>query len=127
MPQESPEVDAYIAKAAEFARPILRKIRGLFHKACPQIQETIKWGVPHFEHKGIVGSMAAFKHHVRFGFWKAELLSDPHGLFPSTGNSAMGADKITDVSKLPSDKVILEAIREAVSLNEKGVKAPAPP
>jgi hypothetical protein len=56
-----PAVDAYIRKAAPFARPILEKVRALFHKACPEIEETIKWGFPHFEYRGVVGSMAAFK------------------------------------------------------------------
>jgi uncharacterized protein YdeI (YjbR/CyaY-like superfamily) len=127
MPHESPEVDAYIDHAADFARPILRKIRALFHKACPQIQETIKWGFPHFEHMGIVGNMAAFKRHVNFGFWKAKMLSDPHKLFQDVGNTSMGAARITDVSELPSDKILLATIREAVALNEKGIKAPAAP
>ena len=127
MAHESPEVDAYIDEAAEFARPILRKVRKLFHKACPQIQETIKWGFPHFEHLGIVGSMAAFKRHVNFGFWKANLLGDPHKLFQPVGNTSMGAAKVTDVSELPSDKILLETIREAVSLNEKGIEAPPAP
>jgi uncharacterized protein YdeI (YjbR/CyaY-like superfamily) len=127
MAHESPEVDAYIANAAVFAQPILRKIRTLFHKACPQIKETIKWGFPHFEHLGLVGSMAAFKRHATFGFWKASLLSDPHEFFQGVGNTSMGAAKITNVSDLPDDKILLETIREAVALNEQGIKAPAPP
>jgi len=127
MAHESPEVDAYIDQAAEFARPILRKIRALFHKACPQIEETIKWGFPHFEHRGIVGSMAAFKRHMNFCFWKANLLSDPHKLFEGVGNTSMGAARITDVSELPSDKILIATIREAVALNEKGIKAPPAP
>jgi hypothetical protein len=39
----NPAVDAYIGKAASFARPILEKIRELFHQACPNIEETMKW------------------------------------------------------------------------------------
>jgi hypothetical protein len=79
MKTKSREVDAYLANAAEFARPILKKLRGLFHKASPQIEETIKWGFPHFEQQGIVGSMAAFKQHASFGFWKGKQMSDRHG------------------------------------------------
>ena len=121
----SPEVDAYIARSPEFARPILARVRKLFHQACPDIEETIKWGFPHFEYKGIVGSMAAFKKHAAFGFWKGNLLPDPHGLFSGVGNTAMKFARITDVSDLPSAKVLLEYIREAVALNEQGIKAPA--
>ena len=126
MKNHSPEFDAYIANSAEFARPILEKIRKLFHQACPEIEETMKWSFPHFEYKGIVGSMAAFKQHVGWGFWKAALLKDPHKLFTRMGDTSMGGAKVTDVSQLPSDKIVLGYIREAVTLNEQGVKAPAP-
>jgi uncharacterized protein YdeI (YjbR/CyaY-like superfamily) len=125
MNKHSPEVDAYIARSAEFSRPILTKIRRLFHKACPGIEETIKWGFPHFEYKGIVGSMAAFKKHACFGFWKGRLLSDPHNLFNGRRVTSMNFAKIVNVSELPPDKILLEYIRQAVALNEAGVKTPA--
>lgn len=126
MAKQIPEVDAYIADAAEFARPILKKIRALFHKASPKIQEVMKWRFPHFEYKGLVGSMAAFKQHCSLGFWKGKLLKDPHKLFTGVGDTSMGGRKITDLSQLPSDRILIEYIREAVALNEKGIKAPAP-
>lgn len=121
----NPAFDEYIAESAEFARPILKKIRDAFHKACPEIEETMKWSVPHFEYEGIVGSMAAFKQHVGWGFWKASLLKDPKKLFTRVGETAMGGAKVTDISQLTSDKVLLAYIREAVALNRDGVKGPA--
>lgn len=124
MKNHAPQVDAYIAKAPEYARPILQKIRKLFHKACPEIEETIKWGVPHFDFKGIVGSMAAFKQHVGFAFWKGGLLSDPHQLFSGVGHTSMSALKICALKDLPAEKILLAYIREAVALNEQGVKIP---
>lgn len=124
MKNHSPEVDRYIADAAEFARPILKRIRELFHKACPQIEETMKWGFPHFEHQGIVGSMAAFKKHAAFAFWKGELLRDSKKLLAAVGNTSMVRTDVNDVSQLPSEKVMLAYIREAVALNEQGVKVP---
>jgi uncharacterized protein YdeI (YjbR/CyaY-like superfamily) len=124
MGTKSPEVDRYIADAAPFARPILEKIRKAYHKADPEIVETIKWSVPHFEHKGIVGNMAAFKSHVSFGFWKAGLMSDRHGLLT---NKTPAGSRVSEVSELPSEKVLVETIREAVRLNDEGVKsAPRP-
>ena len=71
-----PRVDEYIEKAAPFARPILAHLRKLVHEASPGITETIKWGFPHFDYKGILCSMAAFKQHVNFGFWKGKILKD---------------------------------------------------
>ena len=85
------KVDEYIAKAAPFAQPVLKKIRKLVHQACPEISEELKWGAPAFMHHGIVAGMVAFKAHVRFGFWRAKELDDPKGLFRSDHASFMNA------------------------------------
>ena len=124
MKNTSPKVDAYIAKKAEFARPILRKLRDLFHEACPEIQETIKWGFPHFEHKGIVGSMAAFKQHVSFGFWKGRIMRDPEGLFKGIGKTNMNMLKVKQLADLPADDILITYIKEADELNDKNKKIP---
>jgi uncharacterized protein YdeI (YjbR/CyaY-like superfamily) len=121
----STEIDAYIDRAGEFSRPILKKVRKLYHQACPLIEETIRWGVPTFAYKGLVGRMAAFKNHVSLGFWKARLLTDPQKLLASHGTT-MSAIKLTRLADLPPDKVLVAYIREAVTLNEQGIKAPAP-
>jgi hypothetical protein len=122
---KNPAVDAYIAKSADFARPILKRLRALMHKACPKVEETIKWGVPHFEYQGVIAGMAAFKQHAAFGFWKRRLMKDPAGFF-SKGESGMGGRKIRSMDELPSDTALLGYIREAVALNEQGVKVPRP-
>ena len=118
MSKESPEFDRYIENAAPFARPILERIRKAFHKADPRIEETMKWSAPHFEYKGILANMAAFKEHVRWGFWSAKLMSDPQGIFNESG---MGM-KVSDVKELPPEKVLVEYIREAVRLKDEGKK-----
>jgi uncharacterized protein YdeI (YjbR/CyaY-like superfamily) len=122
----SSEFDAYIADAASFAQPILKRIRRLFHQACPAIQEELKWGHPSFVYKGIVGGMAAFKQHVSFGFWKEKLLSDPYNLFSKDREAGMFGSKLTDVSELPPDDVLISYVCEAVALNEAGKKIPKP-
>ncbi len=123
MPKRSPQVDAYIAKAAPFARPILEKIRDAFHAAHPEIEEVMKWSVPHFQYKGVIGSMAGFKNHVSWGFWKAQLMSDPKGILNAMGDkTSMGAAKLTSEKDLPPKKVMVEYVREAIRLNEEGIK-----
>lgn len=118
-------VDAYIARSAPFAQPILEHLRELVHKACPEIDETIKWSFPHFDYKGIVCSMAAFKQHCSFGFWKAAIMEDPKGILTIVGRTSMGHfDKITSLKDLPSDKIMIDYIRHAVKLNEGDVKLP---
>jgi hypothetical protein len=77
MPKTEPRIDAYIEKSADFAKPILQHIRKLVHKACPGVDETIKWSMPYFDYKGgSLCNMAAFKEHCAFGFWKASIMKD---------------------------------------------------
>ena len=73
MPRD-PRIDPYIAKAAPFAQPILTRLREAVHKGCPDVEETMKWSAPAFDYKGVFCSMAAFKRHVTFGFWKTSAL-----------------------------------------------------
>jgi uncharacterized protein YdeI (YjbR/CyaY-like superfamily) len=121
----NPAVDAYVAKSADFAQPILRHVRTLMHRGCPRIEETIKWGVPAFERDGIVAMMAAFKHHVAFGFWSEKLIRDKLGaeaerVFPKDAKLGMGGRRYHSRAELPSDTAILRAVKVAVALNESG-------
>jgi uncharacterized protein YdeI (YjbR/CyaY-like superfamily) len=126
MEKKNPEVDIYIENAAPFARPILNHLRRVVHSANPGITETIKWGFPHFEYKGLVCHMASFKQHCAFGFWKASLMSDAHGVISQVGKTAMGhLGQIKSVADLPPDEVLVDYIREAIRLNEENKKAPA--
>jgi uncharacterized protein YdeI (YjbR/CyaY-like superfamily) len=122
MPVMDPRVDAYIEKSAEFARPILTHLRKLVHKACPDVEETMKWSMPHFDFKGPLCNMAAFKQHCAFGFWKQTLLEDD--AIPQDRNTLSAFGKITSLKDLPSDKVLTGLIHKAIELNEKGVKVP---
>ena len=119
------QIDTYIKHSAVFAQPILRHLREVVHRGCPGAQETIKWGFPHFEYHGILCSMAAFKEHCAFGFWKASLLTDPEKQLRKMGATAMGNfGRIGNLSDLPSEKILLSYVREAAKLNETGVRVP---
>jgi uncharacterized protein YdeI (YjbR/CyaY-like superfamily) len=121
-------VEAYIAKAKPFAKPILAHLRKLIHKAEPEIEETLKWGFPHFIHKGIVCSMASFKEHAAFGFWKAPLMKDTKRILSTAGKTSMGHfGQIKSIKDLPSASVIISYIKEAVGLNKNGVKLQSKP
>jgi len=120
MPTADPRVEAYIDKSRDFAKPILKHIRKLVHEACPETIETMKWSFPHFDYKGMLCSMAAFKEHCAFGFWKQSLLEQ--SAFPAE-KTAMGSfGRITSVKDLPDDKTMKKLIADAVKLNDDGVK-----
>ncbi|PYK31777.1 MAG: hypothetical protein DME57_02430 [Verrucomicrobia bacterium] len=117
MAKKDRRVDDYIKKAQPFARPILTHLRKLVHKACPEVEETIRWGGPFFDHKGPMCLMASFKQHAVFGFWKGELL------FGKENEGAMGHfGRITSTKDLPSDREIVGCIKKAAELNDRGVQ-----
>lgn len=71
MPTLDPRIDAYLARAAAFAQPLLSRLREDVHAACPEVVETIKWSRPHFLLDGkLLCGMSAFKAHCAFGFWE---------------------------------------------------------
>ena len=118
MPSHDPRVDAYIAKSADFARPILKEIRARVHAACPQVEETIKWGMPSFVHAGaILCGMAAFKQHASFGYWKHALVM---GDAERDGMGSYG--RLACVRDLPPKARMQADLRKAMKLNEDGVK-----
>ncbi len=124
MPTTDPFVDAYIEKSQDFAKPILNHLRALVHEVCPDVVETKKWSFPHFDHKGILCSMAAFKEHCTFGFWKQSLLEDT--AFPAEKEAMGSFGRVTSINDLPGDAVIKKLIKQAIKLNEEGVKVARP-
>jgi uncharacterized protein YdeI (YjbR/CyaY-like superfamily) len=119
------EIDLYIHNSAPFARPVLNHLRALVHQACPEVEEMLKWGFPHFDYKGVYISMAAFKEHCAFNFWKASLMADPQHLLGDKEEKAMGHfGRIRSLADLPSDEILLQYLLEARRLNDEGVKRP---
>ena len=118
MPKKNPRIDAYVAQSANFAKPILNRIRKLVHAVCPDVQETIKWNLPFYEYKGILLATPAFKQHCALIFWKGRLF--------------LGKDqkatlrRLTTLSELPGDKILTGYIKKAAALNEAGIKAARP-
>jgi len=111
-------VDDYLAASPEFARPILERCRELVHEGCPDVEETIKWGVPAFESGGLLCHMAAFKKHATFGFWKHALV-----VGEEADGRAMGSfGRLETVKDLPPKRRFLSLVKKAAKLNADGVK-----
>jgi len=117
----NPSVDAYIAAAPAFAKPILEYLRDAVHTGCPDVEETMKWSSPHFMYKGMLCGMAAFKSHCAFGFWKGKLI------VPERPEAMGQFGRIASLSDLPRDSVLLGYVREAARLNETGTKVARKP
>lgn len=117
MSKKDPRIDAYIANSADFAKPILNRLRKLIHALCPLAEETIKWQSPFYLYKGILMATPAFKKHCAVIFWKGKLF------LPEAEKRKLR--RLVSISELPGDTILTGYIRQAVELNEAGVKNPA--
>ena len=107
-------VDAYIAKAAPFAQPVLEHLRQVVHEGAPGVVETMKWSMPFFVYEGVIlANMAAFKAHCSFGLWGAELGKEMREAGVAVGGSMGSFGKIASVKDLPAKKVLLRFVKEA--------------
>lgn len=115
-PNVDPRIDAYIERQADFAKPILTRLRARVHDACPEVEETIKWSMPFFTYRGRpLANMAAFKAHAAFGFW------DRQALATGQEGDAMGQfGRLTSIDDLPDDAVLDARLYEAVTLIDSG-------
>lgn len=121
-------VDEYITSAAPFARPILAHLRKLIHRACPDIEEGIKWNAPFFSHRGkILCFFAEFKAHVAFGFWHPQMkkiVAPSHRRKAGGGMGTFG--RIATREDLPDDRALSRYLKAAMALNEaEAKKSPA--
>jgi len=128
MATKDSRVDAYIAKSADFAKPILTHIRELVHQACPEVEETMKWSMPFFVYKGMLCHMAAFKAHCSLGFWKSKLVIGNDSSENTEDQNGMGQfGRISSLADLPGDKKMLAYFKEAKRLNDDGIQKPSKP
>lgn len=118
------KIDAYINRSSDFAKPILTHIRKIVHKACPDVQEKITRGFPHFDDKdSMLCSMPSFKQHCAFSFWKASLMNDKTLMMNAAAETSIGhRGRITSRKDLLSDKKLAAYMKEAMKLNDEGVK-----
>jgi len=128
MGKKDPRVDAYIKDAAPFAKPILKHLRAIVHKGCPEAEETLKWNAPTFMYDGILCGMMAFKQHVAFGFWRSGLVAREAGIALESEGEAMGQfGCIRSLDDLPSDRDLMRLVKAAVAVHDRGEKKPSKP
>jgi len=128
MSKFNPQFDEYIEKSADFAKPIMEYLRQIIHETCPEVEEIIKWGNPHFDYKGdMMCILAGYKNHCSFSLYKAELMSDTKIIESVKAGQKMGyMDKLKSLSDLPAKETLVAYIKEAMVLNENGVKKAKP-
>jgi uncharacterized protein YdeI (YjbR/CyaY-like superfamily) len=110
-------IDDYIATKEFFAQEILIHLRKIIHDAAPDIEESIKWRQPCFEHNGLVCAFAAFKKHVNLSFFKGMHLNDNAGIFSPSDNNDLTALKFSSISDIPESEVLKRYIKQSIALN----------
>ncbi|MBA3527275.1 MAG: DUF1801 domain-containing protein [Pseudomonadota bacterium] len=122
----SAEIDAIIAKAADWRGPVLARMRRLIREADQQVVEQVKWkkptnpaGVPVWEHEGIICTGETYKAKVKLTFAKGARLPDPDRLF----NGSLGGNTMRAIDIREGEEVDGEAfqalVRAAVALNRR--------
>lgn len=120
MGKKDPRIDAYIAKSADYAKPILKRLRKLIHAGCPQVEETIKWSSPFYMYAGsILCCTPAFKQHTAIIFWH-RALPKSLGEVGLHKQSLARFRRLTDISDLPEDAVVKRLVEIAAAMNEEG-------
>ncbi len=109
-------IDAKIRKLNDWRGETLARVRNLIKQADPDVIEDVKWrkpsnpfGVPVWEHDGLICTGETYKVAVKLTFAKGAALEDPAGLFNASleGNVRRAID-----------------IHEGDNINEKALKAP---
>ena len=117
-------ITEYQKNAAQFAQPILEKLRDIVIDTDASIQEDWKWNIPNFYHNGMLCAMAWFKNHVSFTFFKGAEIKDTFQLF--TGDCSaknMRTIKYTDLSQVNAVQ-LKSYLQQAILINNASSRTP---
>ena len=116
------DIDAYIAKAQPFAVPILERVRHVVRAACPEAEEALKWGAPHFVYRGKnLCLTAGFKGHAILGFLHGEMVTGK----TNHRMEAMGSvGRLKSIDDLPDEATLTAWVFRQMQLIDDGVKPP---
>ncbi|MBK8373902.1 YdeI/OmpD-associated family protein [Sphingorhabdus sp.] len=116
------DIDAYIAKAQPFAVPILERVRHVVRAACPDTEEALKWGAPHFVYRGKnLCLTAGFKGHAILGFLHSEMVTGK----TAHRMEAMGSvGRLKSIDDLPDEATLTAWVVRQMQLIDDGVKPP---
>jgi len=113
--RRDPRVTRYIESRAPFAQSILKRLRSTIRSASPDLEESIKWGMPAFLYEGkIVCGIAGFKAHCALWFWRGKAIV---GKKQGEGMGSFG--RITSVKGLPSGTRIRTYVKKSIGLIEQ--------
>jgi len=122
------QIDAKIAALGDWRGETLARVRGIIHKALPDVVETVKWrGVPVWEHNGILCTGETYKAAVKMTFAHGARLDDPKGLFNASLDG--GTRRAIDLHEgdTVNEAALKALIRAAAAFNADKAKGRATP
>jgi uncharacterized protein YdeI (YjbR/CyaY-like superfamily) len=109
--------------AQPFAKPILKRLRTIIHKACPQVTEDIKWGKPFYLYQDrVLCATMGFKKHCALVFWKSALIKKKNGKKAIEDLKLLR--RISLLEELPSERDLVAYFQLAMHFNEPTTKLP---
>src|SRR5262245_19714616 len=121
---ESPSklIDGRIKELEDWRGKTLARLRALIKQADPDVVGAWKWGVPVWEHDGIICTGETYKSAVKLTFAKGASVRDPAKLFNSSleGNTRRAIDfRVGDKINEDAFKTL---IRAAAAVNKSNAK-----
>lgn len=115
------EVEKFVAMQPDWAQEKLIVLRKIMLDC--GLTETVKWGIPVYEHSKNVVGMAAFKNFVSLWFYRGVFLADEAKVLIAAGDATKG---LRQWRFAPKDIVPVERVKqyvfEAMANDEKGLK-----
>ena len=114
-----PTVDGYITAQGGWKVDALITLRELIHEAAPEVQESIRKKLPHFDLDGRLCFIRAYDNHINLAFFRGTELDDPTGALLNYGKDEIRHVKLSHVEDIDPD-VIKALVCSAVELNRAG-------
>ncbi len=109
--------DGYFGKIAGPLGAVAGRLRQIVREAAPKASEAIKWGMPVYEHKGMLCYIRARAGYVTLGFYHQGVhLSDPDKLLEGTGEN-MRHMKVRSAADIKGG-LFTQWVKQAVVIND---------
>lgn len=101
----------YLSKVDKSELDALKKLRALVKKSVPKVNESLQFGMPTYEYRGLLCAIAAQKHHISFYIMDTSIVSKYKKELGklSIGKSCIRFKKIEEVSLTLFGKMLKEA------------------
>ena len=111
--------DAYIAKVAKEAQPILQKLRQLIKETLPKCEEKIWYNVPFYHLDGEVVGFSVLKNHVSVGVGADVMTETEREKLEAAGyHTGKGTFQIQFDQKIPTEH-LKRLLKAKVKLNQQ--------